>query len=83
MSRDPTGGGWAAVPHSLTNVTLHSVTVPGHTAAWAVGEHGTLLHFDGEEWASVHSGTDVELYAVEAYRGTALLAAGAGGTILW
>ena len=83
VSHDPTGGGWAAVQHSLTNLTLHSVTAPRHTDAWAVGEHGTLLHFDGEVWAWVHSGTDTDLYVVEAYRASAILAAGAGGTILW
>ena len=83
MSRDPAGGGWAAVDHSLSRETLHSVTVPRHTDAWAVGEHGTLLHFDGEDWAWVHSGTDANLYAVEAYRARAVLVAGAGGTILW
>ena len=83
MSRDPAGGGWVAVDHSLSSETLHSVTVPRHTDAWAVGEHGTLLHFDGEGWAWVNSGTDANLYAVEAYRARAVVVAGAGGTILW
>ena len=83
MSRDPKGGGWAAVEHSLSSLTLHSVTTPRHTDAWAVGEQGTLLHFDGESWSWVDSSTDADLYVVEAYRSRAILAAGAGGTILW
>ena len=82
-SRDPTGGGWTAVDHSLTNLTLHSVTVPSHTDAWAVGDGGILLHFDGTDWAWVDSGTDADLYVVDAYRSGAILAAGASGTILW
>lgn len=84
MSNDPTGGGsWSAVDHSLSSATLHSVTAPSNVDAWAVGEGGLLLHFDGEAWVSVHSGTDADLYVIEAYRSRGILAAGAGGTILW
>ena len=84
-SGDPKGGGtWTAVSHSLTSVTLHSVAVPRHTDAWAVGDSGTVLHFDGHEWAAVHSaGTTDDLYVVEAYRARTMLAAGANGTLLW
>ena len=83
MSRDPAGGGWAAAGRSPTNLTLHSVTVPRHTDAWACGDHGVLLHFEGTDWVWVHSGTNANLYVVEAYRASAVLAAGASGTILW
>ena len=75
--------GWAAAGHWPSSVTLHSVTVPRHTDAWACGDHGVLLHFDGEQWMWVHSGTDAHLYAVEAYRASAIIAVGASGTILW
>ena len=82
-SRNLTGGGWAAVKHSLTTVTLHSVTVPSHTDAWAVGASGVMLHWDGHGWARVHSATSADLYVVRGYRARAILAAGAGGTILF
>ena len=77
------GRGWEPVEHSLSEATLNGVAVPKHNDAWAVGEGGTLLHFDGASWVRVHTGTEADLHAVDAYRSRALLAVGTGGTILY
>ena len=49
----------ASLPQALTSVWGSSAT-----DVWAVGEEGTLLHFDGTKWNTLDSGTFQDLYAV-------------------
>lgn len=43
---------------------LSGVHAFGPSNVWAVGGAGTLLHFDGAEWASRSAGTSFDLFAV-------------------
>ncbi|MBR9856174.1 MAG: glycosyl hydrolase [Gammaproteobacteria bacterium] len=52
----------------------------GH--AWAVGDEGRILHFDGEGWQSEASGTRINLRAVACAPGGRVYAAGGEGTLL-
>jgi hypothetical protein len=49
---------------------------------WIVGAGGTLLHFDGCDWASVPSGTTEDLWWVHAFGDGHAVVSGAGGTLL-
>jgi hypothetical protein len=52
-----------AYPRPL-GVRLSRLWGSGARDVWAVGEHGTIIHFDGERWASVPSGTTDFLAAI-------------------
>jgi hypothetical protein len=47
-------GGWHEVP-SATTSTLFGVAAASGSDAWAVGENGTVLHWDGGVWVPVES----------------------------
>lgn len=47
-------GGWHEVP-SATTSTLFGVAASSGSDAWAVGENGTVLHWDGDVWVPVES----------------------------
>ncbi len=49
---------------------------------FAVGEDGTILHYDGTEWSSMSSGTTSNLEAVWGTAGNNIYAVGEEGTIL-
>ena len=49
---------------------------------FAVGEDGTILHYDGSGWSAMSSGTTNELYGVWGSSGSDVFAVGDGGTIL-
>lgn len=49
---------------------------------WVVGAGGTILHFDGCDWASVPSGTTEDLWWVHAFGDGHAVVSGAGGTLL-
>jgi hypothetical protein len=51
-------------------------------AVWVVGEHGTILFFDGIVWRAVASGTDATLYGVWGTSNDAMWAVGQGGVVL-
>ena len=50
--------------------------------AWAVGDDGMILHFDGSDWREEKSPTQVNLRAVGCTPGGKVYAAGAEGTVL-
>jgi hypothetical protein len=52
-----------AYPRPL-GVRLNRLWGTGARDVWAVGEYGTIIHFDGERWASVQSGTTDFLAAI-------------------
>ncbi len=43
---------------------LHGVWGSGPDDVFAVGDLGTILHYDGHDWDMMPSGTDANLYAV-------------------
>lgn len=49
---------------------------------WAVGDGGTILHYDGMVWSAVSSGTTESLYGVWGNGRYDLWAVGDSGTIL-
>ena len=49
---------------------------------FAVGDNGTILHYDGSSWSSMTSGTTENLNAIHGVSGSSILAAGDNGTIL-
>ena len=83
--------GAAAVPPPVTSVppsttpststaNLHALWVESPTDVHAVGDAGTILHYDGTTWTDQASGTTRDLYAIG--KGATRMAVGAGGTIL-
>jgi hypothetical protein len=53
------------------------------TDGWAVGQGGTILHWDGSGWSAVSNLTQATLYAVDAFSSTDAWAAGAGVILHW
>jgi hypothetical protein len=49
---------------------------------FAVGDGGTILHYDGVDWSNMDSGTSQPLYDVWGSSGSDVFAVGDGGTIL-
>ncbi len=64
------------------NTPLFDVTgnVAGHL--WAVGDRGTILHYDGEDWRREQCGSEAHLRAITPLGEGRLLAAGGDGTVL-
>ena len=44
--------------------SLHSISGVSSRYIWAVGDRGTILHYDGKSWRSVASGTTHNLHGV-------------------
>jgi pyruvate/2-oxoglutarate dehydrogenase complex dihydrolipoamide acyltransferase (E2) component len=68
----------ATVTASPTTRTLNRVRGTAADDVWAVGDGGTILHWDGIEWSEQASGTPNDLDGVWAV-GTTAFAAGPGG----
>ena len=49
---------------------------------FAVGDSGTILHYDGSSWSAMSSGTTNYLYGVWGSSGSDVFAVGDAGTIL-
>ena len=62
----------------------HAGAVPGTglTDVWALGEAGTVLHWNGVAWATVPSGTATNLNAVWSSGPGSVFAVGEKGAIL-
>src|SRR2546427_7409028 len=61
---------------------LRSVWGSASTDVWAVGDAGTILHWDGSAWSGFPSGTGNILYSVWGSASTDVWAVGDAGTIL-
>jgi hypothetical protein len=59
-----------------------SVWGSGPNDVWAVGDAGTILHWNGTAWTGVPSGTGNDLYGVWGSGPNDVWAVGAGGTVL-
>ena len=53
-----------------------------HDDIYAVGDSGTILHFDGDTWSELESGTTAGLYGVWGSSPTDVYAVGETGTVL-
>lgn len=77
-------GGWDRITPT-TALALHSVAWPEASSAWAVGEQGLVMRYDGSRWnihPNAHSVTTRSLFGL-AFRGASEgYAVGAGGTVL-
>ena len=64
-SQSPMSGSssWSSMI-SGTSATLYAVWATSNTDAFAVGQGGTILHYDGTSWSSMTSGTTSDLRAV-------------------
>ena len=62
--------------------TLHDVWASAANSVFAVGDNGTILHWDGSVWSPMASGTTNTLNSVWGTSATNVFAAGANGTIL-
>ena len=65
-----------------TRQNLLALWGAGRDDVWAVGQHGTILHFDGERWRWRDSGTDELLHGVWGTGAGAVVVVGHGGTVL-
>ncbi len=64
------------------NTPLFAIDGNAYGEAWAVGDEGRILHFDGLEWRPEASGTQVNLRAVVCTPAGTVYAAGNEGTLL-
>ncbi len=60
-SEDPR---WRWSSPQPSGIDLHAVWGAASDDVWSVGAAGTILHFDGRDWAPVESGTSLPLNAV-------------------
>jgi hypothetical protein len=74
------GTAWSQVP--IGSYTLNSVFSLAANDAWAVGQSGTVLHWDGASWTAMESGTRNDLRRVWATSAGDVWAAGDNGLIL-
>lgn len=83
---------WTPVS-SPTTQTLRSVRVQSLStfplptlSGWAVGDAGTILHYDGSTWSTVSTGLSlgsINLYGLDATGAGAVYAVGDAGTIVY
>ncbi|MEM1077226.1 MAG: glycosyl hydrolase [Pseudomonadota bacterium] len=87
------GAGWQAVQGCEVNAAGKYASTPVNTPlfaidgladgrAWAVGDRGTILHYNGDTWLPEPSGTRAHLRAITALPEGRMLAAGGDGTVL-
>lgn len=82
MARHFDGNVWRSVIEDGDLKPLHAVWASGPGEAWAVGDDGTLAHWDGSSWTKVDSGVDVDLYDIWGSGPHDVWAVGASGTVL-
>jgi len=78
-----TEGQWSTQPSGTTYI-LHAVTGQGDHA-WAAGDHGILLHWNGETWTKEQASINLSgkyLYGLWADENADVLAVGWLGTVL-
>jgi hypothetical protein len=63
-------------------VSLNGVWTRAADDAWAVGENGTALHYDGKAWSQTASGVTQKLTGVYGLAANDVWAVGHGGTVI-
>jgi hypothetical protein len=61
---------------------LHGILVLSSDSVFAVGEVGTILHYDGDTWSQMNSSTSEWLYGIWGSSESDVFAVGYGGTIM-
>lgn len=75
-------GHWQTMPQSVTNRVLWSVWGATTNNVFAVGESGTIIHYDGVSWTSMPSPTTVHLHGIWGSSPKNVYAVGQIGTVL-
>jgi hypothetical protein len=65
-----------------TGNALYGLWGSSSTDVFAVGQHGTILHYDGSSWSGMQSGTTNYLAGVSGNSASNVYAVGEAGTIL-
>jgi len=76
------GGVWSETQTSATT-WLRAVCVVTNSDIWAVGDAGTVLHFDGTAWSSVTVPTAADFVGCTAYASDDVLAVASGELWHW
>lgn len=58
------GDGWCWMNPLPQGNTLRAIWGTSANDVWAVGDAGTILHYDGATWVSILSGVNDDLYAI-------------------
>lgn len=74
-------GTWS-VMNSPTSHALYEVWGASGSDVFAVGDNGTILHYDGSNWALMLSETSQSLYSIWDASGSDVFAVGDNGTIM-
>jgi len=73
--------GWEPLVHLQSNYDLYQIWGNSHDCIYAVGNLGTIFHYDGNNWKMMQSNTDVNLYGVWISPENRVLAVGERGGI--
>lgn len=74
--------GWRLMDAGTT-VRLRDVWGVDNENVFAVGDEGTILHYDGVSWTQMNSGTTENLWGIWGYGMQNIYAAGENGTLLF
>ncbi|MDH3328700.1 MAG: hypothetical protein OEM01_05650 [Desulfobulbaceae bacterium] len=75
------GRKWSVV-FQLAGTSLNSIWGSSGTDIFAVGDSGTVLHFDGKSWNEENTGTSTDLYGVWGASAARVYAVGESGLVL-
>ncbi|MCG8417463.1 MAG: hypothetical protein MJE77_05905 [Proteobacteria bacterium] len=75
------GQAWTEMPVPAGTLQLHKIWGTGDDL-FAAGRKGTILHYDGANWAAMDSGTEKSLGGVWGTSSDHVIAVGSGGTII-
>jgi hypothetical protein len=76
-------GAWVQVPSGLTmTVDLYAVWGSATNDVFAMGDSGTILHWDGMQWNGVNSGTTSFLISAWGSAPLNIWAVGQGGALI-
>jgi len=77
---NPAGWCWQhPIPAGVNFNDIHAVAADD---VWAVGEHGVIIHFDGEGWTAADSPVETHLQGVQGAASDNIWAVGDGGVTL-
>ncbi|MDH3891856.1 MAG: hypothetical protein OEV49_12295 [candidate division Zixibacteria bacterium] len=78
---EPVQGAWKRQVSGSTN-SLNGVWGTSAHNVYAVGDGGTILHYDGVTWSEMNSGTTIALESIWGSSGSNIFAVGPGNIIL-
>jgi hypothetical protein len=81
IAKDGAIAAWTPMNSGTTEYLLDVLGNSG-SDVFAVGENGTIVHYDGSNWSAMSSGTTEHLFGVWCNTGSDVFVVGAKGTIL-